>query len=188
MGGGTTNNKVKKMKNIKGLSKAHPYSRKATQMKRVLMREDSTAHKEQLRNEPKQRAVDKLLWFKNASEEFETVTIDDLHDLVLSYIERNDPEILELKAKLRKGRPRPNRLDNLEMLKSTELGNYKIGFEVPNLTNPDVFKSMKKWEGDYNAIDTLTTIRIKQSDAIIKNAMEEDDVKVCPVVGMEHDD
>ena len=33
-----TNNRKKTLKQIKGLDKAHPYSRKATQMKRVIQR------------------------------------------------------------------------------------------------------------------------------------------------------
>ncbi|KAJ3261188.1 hypothetical protein HK103_006497 [Boothiomyces macroporosus] len=158
---GTTNNKKKTLKNIKGLDKAHPYSRKASQMKRAILRTSTMSTKDSLRQEPKQRVVDKLLWFKEKADD--VLTLDQLREVIEEYINRNMEEIMELKKNWRQGRPKPNRLDLLENLHSKEMQDFKLGFEVPDLTNKDVIDYYKVWKGDYNAISDIKIVRVKQT-------------------------
>ncbi|KAJ3270283.1 hypothetical protein HDV01_000398 [Terramyces sp. JEL0728] len=158
---GTTNNKKKTLKNIKGLDKAHPYSRKASQMKRAILRTSTMSTKDSLRQEPKQRVVDKLLWFKEKAGN--VLPMDELREVIEEYINRNMDEIIELKKNWRQGRPKPSRLDLLENLHSKELQDFKLGFEVPDLTDSAVIDYYKAWKGDYNAISDIKIIRVKQT-------------------------
>jgi translation machinery-associated protein 16 len=74
------------------------------------------------------RAVDRMVWFKYAlSDELSSASMDQLHELVQLYIERNDEEISSLKDSLRPGRPKPNKLIMLELLRSKDAKEYEVG-------------------------------------------------------------
>jgi translation machinery-associated protein 16 len=159
-----TNNKKKTLKDIKGLEKAHPYSRKATQMKRAIGRQASLSAKDTLRNEPRKRAVDKLLWFKDHLPLHDTLTKSEIHDIIDGYVNRNAKEIMELKKNWREGRPKPNRLDLLESLQSQNQKEYKAGIEMPDLSLPGNVEILRKWDGQYGGITRIVSTRVKQDD------------------------
>jgi hypothetical protein len=72
--------------------------------------------------------VDKILFFTNVLDENATlVTSEQIHDYIMSYIQRNDNEIQQLTNEIRPGRPRPNRLELLEMLKAKDMKDFQDG-------------------------------------------------------------
>lgn len=155
-----TNNKKKALKNIKGLDKAHPYSRKANQMKRVLVLEQHAAQKDKERAEPKKRLVDKLLWFKDNNDK--VATTEEMHDLIQNYIDRNIVEINELKKSWRPNRPKPAKLAALELIRTGELEQYKVGFEIPDLREKKVFDILQNFDGDHHQVSRISLIRLKK--------------------------
>ncbi|KAJ3278217.1 hypothetical protein HK104_002552 [Borealophlyctis nickersoniae] len=157
------NNKKHNVSDIKDLDKAHPYSRKATQARRALNRQATIGKKAAERNTERSRLVDRTVWFKYAlAEDITCATMAQVHDIILSYISRNDDEIEKLKSNLRKGRPRPARLELLETLRGKDLQEYATGgIELPDLTDAKNLSLFRAWEGDYNALDKIKFVRVR---------------------------
>lgn len=154
-----TNNRKKSLKDIKGLDKAHPYSRKATQMKRAIQRTEILSQKQKSKKGEKELKVIKLAWFKD----FKRCDFDGLKEAVEKYINRNAVEIKELKDQMRPNRPKPSRLLLLENLYEQQLQEYiQSGFEVPDLRDSDTIYALQHWNEDYNAISTIKLVRIKK--------------------------
>jgi translation machinery-associated protein 16 len=157
-----TNNKKKTIKDIKGLDKAHPYSRKAVQMKRAILRQATGSQKEVIRHEPRKRAIDKLMWFKEQLPTSNEMSMEQIHEILEKYIQRNSTEIQEIKKTLRPGRPKPNRLDLLETLREKELQDYKVGMDMPDLSLPENVQLLREWDGQYGSITRIKTTRVKR--------------------------
>lgn len=153
-----TNNKKKSLKQIKGLEKAHPYSRKALQMNRVLLRTESIKQNNVQNAIPKQYKVERVLAFK---ELIQMNTGMDHHDLISIYINRNNAEMesLELVHALRKNRPPPAKLINLQNLKKANIQEYEAGFEVPCF-DADNILFLEEWKGDFNAMQNIKMVRV----------------------------
>ncbi|KAI8924591.1 hypothetical protein BC831DRAFT_464756 [Entophlyctis helioformis] len=164
------NNKIKKISNIKNIEKAHPYSRKATQMNRAVLREERTAQKKVERDGPKRMAVERMLWFKYAMPDDKPALSDaDLHDIVTDYINRNDDEIdkLHKQHQARKERPKPTKLDILEALRAKDSLEYSHGtIEVPALTDARTVELLKAWDGDHNSMSSIKKIRVRNPIAV----------------------
>lgn len=122
------NNKKHKLSKIKATEKAHPYSRKAVQMRRAINRDDKLAKQKTASDVKKTRVADRLSWFKYAlADDIVVATNDQVHEIIEMYIARNDEEIQDIRGKLRKGRPKPSRLDLLENLRAKDIQEYNNG-------------------------------------------------------------
>ncbi|KAI8813283.1 translation machinery-associated protein 16 [Cladochytrium replicatum] len=152
------NNKKKSLRDVKnaqgaGIVGAHPYSRKATQMRRALHRESVLTEKTAKRDDVKFHKAERIVYFRLAvPDDKQCATFDELHEYIQLYISRNDDEMKKLTENVRPGRPRPPKLDLLESLKKKDIAEYEKGFGVPNLVDPNTVKILRACEGDYNAI------------------------------------
>ncbi|EGF79990.1 hypothetical protein BATDEDRAFT_5937, partial [Batrachochytrium dendrobatidis JAM81] len=140
------NNKKKSVSSIKGLDKAHPYSRKALQVQRALHRDTELTKKKADRDNHKRLAVERLLWFKFAAPDPPAeITEADVHSIIDMYINRNEDEISQIMSQLRKNRPKPGRLGILESLREKDLAEYNAGIEIPSLTDTKNVEMLKNW-------------------------------------------
>jgi translation machinery-associated protein 16 len=86
------NNKVKTLKKIKGKDTAHPFSRKAYQMRRAVHREQRIETGVDKGKQDKQRKLDRILFFKSfIPESLLPVSMEEMHEIVLKY------ELLQMK-------------------------------------------------------------------------------------------
>jgi translation machinery-associated protein 16 len=148
------NNKKKALKQVKGLDKAHPYSRKATQMNRIILRKATISANELKRADSKSLLVQRMLAFQEV--------IDmPVHEMIDAYICRNDDEIAELRdaQRGRSNRVIPARLSLLENLRLKDVAEYKNGMEVPE-QSPKNVERLKNWNGDHNSITQIKTVRV----------------------------
>ncbi|KAJ3282856.1 hypothetical protein HDU79_009610 [Rhizoclosmatium sp. JEL0117] len=158
------NNKKHKISKIKGAEKAHPYSRKATQMRRAYAREERVDKLKSSKDASRTLEVDRMVWFKYAlPDEVEAATPELVHDLIDQYINRNEDEIEELKSQIRPNRPKPPRIQLLEMLKGKDMHEYRTGMKVPILTDAANVVRLRKWEGDYNGITAIKMTSVASS-------------------------
>ncbi|KAI9230120.1 MAG: hypothetical protein DHS80DRAFT_12922, partial [Piptocephalis tieghemiana] len=124
------------LKTIKNREKAHPFSRKANQMNRAI-----------LRTERLQKAKAARLGL-------------EMRPILESFISRYDEEMFELEANRRPGRPKSGRETELELLRQREAETYTAGMDVPDLTSPSTVKILRAWDGDHNSILRIRTIRL----------------------------
>ncbi|KAJ1908880.1 translation machinery-associated protein 16, partial [Mycoemilia scoparia] len=188
------NNKRKTLASIKGKEKAHPYSRKATQMRRAINRQVRIEQGKLKRNELMTPKGLMFLWFKeNMDTGRKAYSKEEAVDLAREYLARNDEAISEIKEKLRPGRPMdPKDKLLIEMMEKerseaargamgkhclftctqsicfydistdprTQQPNWFDSVEIPNITNPKIFKILKEWDGDMNSIHLIKDMRI----------------------------
>ena len=152
------------MKSIKGLDTAHPYSRKATQMKRVIQREAFMNEKTRVRQGPKKQVLSKIEYFQAKVKDCTVISLEQCHELIKSFINRHSEEIAELVASVRKNRSKPNRLVLLENLREAETAEYEAGFEIPDIIDREGLQKLQKFCGHYNARDSLPMRRIRKGD------------------------
>ena len=160
------------MKSIKGLDTAHPYSRKATQMKRVIQREAFMSEKTKARQAPKQQVLGKIDYFQNKVKDKSSISMQECHEIINEYINRNSKEMEQLTAGVRKGRPKPNRLVLLQNLMESETAEYEAGIEIPDFVSLEGLKKLQEFCGHYNARDHLIMVRVRKSDQAV-DVMEE---------------
>ncbi|RUP24688.1 hypothetical protein BC936DRAFT_138901, partial [Jimgerdemannia flammicorona] len=124
------NNKRHTLKTIKNRDTLHPSGRKASQLTRVLMRNDRLEKKMAERRLAANPLVERWLWFRYALDDtLPCATRLELHDLIDMYLKRHDEELTELKALHRKGqRPKAAREDLLIALIKKERDEYAKGF------------------------------------------------------------
>ena len=153
------NNKKKSVDKIKGLDRAHPYSRKAVQLNRAIHREE-TLKKKALKTTAQDLKWERMTNFQKIVEDVDQ--IDNIHDFILQYINRHAADIEQLKAQVRPNRPKPPKLAIYQALLEKDMKEYENGIEIPNVADPKVFKILKNWSGDYNSISDITMTRIKK--------------------------
>ncbi|KAI8916743.1 hypothetical protein PhCBS80983_g04437 [Powellomyces hirtus] len=182
------NNKKHKLSKIKDGDKAHPYSRKATQMRRAINRDEKMGKQKSASEIKRTRLVDRMLWFKFVIEnDMQTATIEQVHDIIQMYIGRHDAEILTIEQSLRKGRPPPGRLELLRILRAKDMQEYNNGIEIPQLTDAKNVTRLKEWEGDYNAMASIKSVIIRKDLAEPAVGAKPDDTRSANETGMEVD-
>ncbi|KAJ3404315.1 hypothetical protein HDU80_003008 [Chytriomyces hyalinus] len=158
------NNKKHKVSKIKGAEKAHPFSRKAAQLRRAFAREERVAGLKTMKDADRTRAVDRMVWFKYAiPDELPSANLELVHDLIDQYINRNEDEIEELKATIRPNRQRPPKIALLEMLQGKDRHEYATGMRVPDMCDAANVARLRKWEGDYNGIGAIKMVSITEA-------------------------
>lgn len=186
------NNVKRKLSKIKGHNTAHPFSRKAVQVRRALIHTEHKADKVARRDAVKANRATKIFMLQeqvqnfygvdyeklddkdaNADIDFQPLTEEEIHGLVMNIIERNDEEIGKLIAQRRKGRPPPPKLQLLQDIKDNELKEYKSGsWEVPILSNKDNLKRYALWDGDLNSLPLIKMQSLKYFVKVNKDAMD----------------
>ncbi|KAJ3142644.1 hypothetical protein HK100_011934 [Physocladia obscura] len=149
-----------------GIEKAHPFSRKAKQVRRAYAREERLSKIKTIGDEVKTRVVDRLVWFKYAlPDDVEVATPEIVHDLIDQYINRNNDEIEALRATIRPNRPKPAKLELYNMLMGKDRHEYRTGMKLPDLLNAANVVKLRRWEGDYNGMQAIKMVTVLASTA-----------------------
>jgi translation machinery-associated protein 16 len=159
--GGTCNNKKKELKQVKGLAKAHPYSRKAKQVQSIMLRKENL-HK----NLIKRQSAHELLIARLLTMQQIIGDESDINKVALNYIARNDNEIKLLNDIIRPNRPKPPRLALLQNLRLKDEAEFEAGMMIPEMTIKNL-AVLKNWflktdirNGDYNSMALISMIRV----------------------------
>ncbi|KAK4697111.1 translation machinery-associated protein 16, partial [Lecanoromycetidae sp. Uapishka_2] len=78
------------------------------------------------------------------------------------YLSRHDEELAELKSQRRPGRPSSTREDLLKQHTQTEDREYTGGFWMPDLTDGGNLKTLRGWNGEWTALNTLKYVRVSR--------------------------
>ncbi|CDH57117.1 ring finger domain-containing protein [Lichtheimia corymbifera JMRC:FSU:9682] len=159
-------NKKHTLKNIKNRDAVHPYSRKAQQLQRVILRKNKLTQKKGDRTATNSR-VERWLWFRYALDEsIQCATKQQIHDLIEMYIERNDEQLQTLEAERQKlmHKRKDPKYDLLVANKELDLNEYKSGIELPDFNDGKNLKRLRDWDGDVNSMPLIKTRLYRQSD------------------------
>jgi hypothetical protein len=141
------NNKVKSLKNVKGsIHKAHPHSRKAKQISRSITRTNNLKEKGKVRDKEKIRQLEVLRQIHDLLPETndgrEGLSAQQLHKVILEFINRNSEEIERLKSK---GNPQMSLLVELEREEMQQFNGN--GIQFPDLRRKHVLDLFRNWNG-----------------------------------------
>ncbi|TIB60671.1 hypothetical protein E3P78_03063 [Wallemia ichthyophaga] len=142
------------MKKIKNRESIHPGSRKAEQVTRVNLRLNKLDQKKKALNTDKSNKMARYHYLANRISQLEPqptrISLEDLHSLVIQYIDRDDDIYNQLKSdreirdsKLKRYSGKTAREGEIESRKERELSEFNSGFVVPDLTDNitmDLFK------------------------------------------------
>ncbi|KAI9340776.1 hypothetical protein DFJ73DRAFT_549993 [Zopfochytrium polystomum] len=156
------NNRKLKASKIAGGERAHPYSRKADQLRRAQVRSDKMEKQKSAKTVEQRIVVDRMVWFKYALPDDRKVgDVQLAHELVQDYISRNDEDIATLEAQRRPGRPKDGKLVMLEMIRAKDQQEYNSGMMIPDITRAFNVKMLRSWEGDYNGISRIRMMEVR---------------------------
>ncbi|KAI7887095.1 hypothetical protein K492DRAFT_121665, partial [Lichtheimia hyalospora FSU 10163] len=133
-------NKKHTLKNIKNRDAVHPYSRKAQQLQRVILRKNKLTQKKGDRTSTNGRGR--------------------------VYIERNDEQLKALEEERQKlmHKKKDPKYDLLIANKELDENEYKSGIELPDMNDGKNLKRLREWDGDVNYMPLIKTRLYRQSD------------------------
>ncbi|GAA99615.1 uncharacterized protein L969DRAFT_16916 [Mixia osmundae IAM 14324] len=137
----------KKQGGHKASKQLHPKSRRAQQLIRIGLRDQRISHGKKERREIHKTKTERYLWFAHAMDpEEESMSVEDIHELIRLYLSRHDEEIAEEVRARRKGRPKSKRHEALETDRDGGKADYKLhGFVVPDLSSVECVKQLGLW-------------------------------------------
>ncbi|GAA5966099.1 hypothetical protein JCM8115_004932 [Rhodotorula mucilaginosa] len=184
------NNRVKTIKALQSkktkiaTGQVHPNSRRAKQLQRVVLRATKLEHEAKVRRSNEVDRVDRHLFFVHAlPAEATSLSLPELHQLLESYLDRNQPELVDLqheresRGSWRKSEGKGKREVEIEKTREQEVQEYKAGFVLPDLTvaenvticrqwiNPAPSKESKNAKGgDPSYLGRIRMVRIFEGD------------------------
>ncbi|BFZ56878.1 translation machinery-associated protein 16 [Savitreella phatthalungensis] len=160
--------RVLSLKKIKGKKEhAHPHSRKANQIQRAALRDERIKGATARREKDRYTLINRVGFFKVAviTGDRKTLTEDEVHELIKTYINRRQGELEDEKAARRPGRPKSTKEDLLSMAIEQEQAEYKTGFKVPDMTDEVNVINLKAWKGDHGGLNHIKLVELpRRSD------------------------
>ncbi|KAI8057028.1 hypothetical protein BDF22DRAFT_669015, partial [Syncephalis plumigaleata] len=133
------NNRKHTLKNIKGKHVAHPYSRKAHQITRSLLRTERLGQRKKERDTGIGPIAERYIWFGEmlANTSRTVLSHTELFSLVEIYMKRHDDEMERLRKQRKYGnRPKSAREHLLASIITSEYKEfYGNGIDIPDITN-----------------------------------------------------
>lgn len=169
-------------KNMKNRKKAtgkaitiHPNGRKFKQINRATLREAKIQERKREFTERRSNELARIKFMQdliNTLDDFKentTFTTLEIAQFIQLFINRDDDEINEFKAKRRANRPPHNKQVLLENKKKLEMEEFTKGFQIPDLTLEENVKFLRNWNGSFGAMSTLKLIRVNAEGDIVVN-------------------
>lgn len=136
----------------------HPLSRKSKEKKRMMLRElRLTAQKSTVTHDKHVPLINRLTWFQlYLADHTKPPTLPEIQDAIKEYVERNKDDMQRLQGEVRKDRPAPKKLKEMEELRTLEMKEYSTsGIELPRMLAAKDFDAFQLWNGDYNCLKQL---------------------------------
>ncbi|KAJ3350334.1 translation machinery-associated protein 16 [Allomyces javanicus] len=160
------NNKVKSLKKVGKVDNVHPFSRKAKQAKRAMLRDDRIARTSRERDEVKVGPQLERYRFvrDHLDPSLKAYTYEQMHGVIEQFLVRHQAELEELvrerEAQLH-GKKKP-REDLLVAMMAQERSEYeKYGLTIPNLAASKVVEALRTWDGNPNAMELIKTVLVR---------------------------
>jgi translation machinery-associated protein 16 len=96
--------------------------------------------------------------------------VEEVQDLIETFLERNSEEYEAVKAARRPGRPAAAREEALKTLEAQEKHEYEVGFWVPDLGDADNVKAFKEWKGKWIGLNIIKFVRVAKDGQVKPSA------------------
>lgn len=142
----------------------HPLSRKSKEKKRLMLRDIKlSVQRTTVSNEKHIPLINRLTWFQlYLAGSPAPPSLSELQDAIREYIDRNKDDMVSRREQLRKDRPVPKKLQEMEELRSMETKEFSSsGIELPKMLSAKDFEAFQRWNGDYSALSQFQMIKYK---------------------------
>ncbi|MBN3316943.1 TMA16 protein, partial [Atractosteus spatula] len=144
----------------------HPYSRKAAQIARGVIKQERK-ERQKVEKAIRLNAIgDKLLWFQNQLDPNKAeYTKKDACEIVERYLHRFDNELEQIELansiKGRQGRQHSSRENVIKQAIERERMQYEgYGIEIPDILNSKHLKAFREWNGDLKKLPNIKMRRV----------------------------
>ncbi|MBW0530925.1 hypothetical protein O181_070640 [Austropuccinia psidii MF-1] len=171
------NNRIKTFKSLTSkkskliLSNLNPNSRRSKQFNRVLLRDEKLKKEKNDRKKIESLKVNRLIWFYDylkLNNLNSLKSLNEVHNLIENYINRNFNEIEIEKSKRIKGRSKSLLQEKLEIESERDENEYSTsGFVVPDLVSPENVMLLRQWSekrGDPSFLPRIRLLRLFKND------------------------
>lgn len=149
----------------------HPKGRKIKQLTRATLREGKIAKKKAAHLERKEHELQRTLFFQEAiSGEKESYSLEEMKELIETFLSRDDEELEQLRGERRKGRAPTNRHALLENKKKHEEAEYDSGYYIPNINDEDTVKHLRAWNRTTGGLNTVKFVHIARTSTEVPNS------------------
>ncbi|KAG0681793.1 hypothetical protein C6P40_004287 [Pichia californica] len=145
----------------------HPKGRKAQLLARASLRDERVNKKKLLhsmRKSEENLIIDFFQEFINSPSQIEKTSfeLDDIKDLIKTFIERDNDELEKLKAERRADRPTSKRQDALENRLQQETHYFLTGWKVPDLRTDENVSRLRSWTGGHGGLTAIKFCIVKK--------------------------
>lgn len=145
----------------------HPKGRKAQLLARASLRDERINKKKLIHSMKKSEEtliVDFFQEFINspAQLEVESFQLEDMKDLITTFIARDNDELEQLKAERRANRPASKKQDLLESRIKHETHVFETGWKVPDLRTLENVKKLRAWNGGHGGLTAIKFVVVKK--------------------------
>ncbi|KAK6514152.1 hypothetical protein TWF506_008569 [Arthrobotrys conoides] len=141
-------------------------SRDARRIRRGMLRHEKLARSEALRHKALLPKVTRYRHFQKLAT-IEQFSVADILHYIESFLSRLDEEIKTMSGERRIGRPRSSQEDRLRNCLEKEIAEFNVGYEVPNLFDPETRRLMSGWKGDAQGLTQMRTIRVTKEGKVL---------------------
>lgn len=140
----------------------HENSRDAKRLRQASAREEKLGKLVAATVRANQFYIDRIAWFQDHldKDQNDLGSYVALQHYIEMFIDRHQEELEHLKAERRPGRPPSKQEERLQHRRDEEAKEFQSGIWVPDLANQQCIQSLKKWNGQWNALNTLTFVRV----------------------------
>lgn len=142
--------KVTKKLSKQSAGALHVKGRKFKQLNRATEREHKLHLKKTRFAEQKNH---ELLFYLHIQESInersgvETLTVDDMRQIIQAYIDRNDEDLERMNSERRPGRPMTNKHQIMLEKKKYDEHIFETGFKIPDLRDRETADRLRNWNG-----------------------------------------
>jgi len=161
---------TKKLKRKKrDVTSLHENSRDAKRLRNAVNRDAKIIKFGETRGKMNETFLDRVRYFQNAavaSTEAQRLDAQGLHALAEEYIRSYEPELNDLQAARRPGRPASTREDLLKGKIESEKKEFGVGYWVPDMRDLENVERLREWDGDWASLGVFKFVRVDSKGEI----------------------
>lgn len=146
----------------------HEFSRDTKKLHKAQVRDERLEKLAAARKKHDQPLIHRITFFQKAAEENDGQAFDlaKVQDLIKEYVHQHDQELEELKRSRRPGRPASTKEDLLRLKVETLRKEQQNGFFLPDLLKQNNLDLLKRWEGAWSFLASLSFVRINEAGTV----------------------
>ncbi|MCJ1400196.1 hypothetical protein MMC11_003400 [Xylographa trunciseda] len=161
--------KVQKKISKKGvnITSLHENSRNSQRLRRASARDDKLARVSAARAKVNQVHLRRVAYFQAAAKAAAgSFDLGQIQQLIQSYLERDDEELVKIESERRPRRPRSTREDLLKQRMTMDEREYDGGFWMPDMMETNNLRILREWNGEWTQLGTLKYVRIARTGTV----------------------